>query len=158
MAKAPKKQRKTDLVIGGAGFAGLGARYRAAPGPRRHAFRHGDRSGAGRGAVEGTRARPPSLRPRGGCSRPSASGTRWPANAQPILDMVVTRLETRRHGAADFLYLRWRSRRGRTLRAHDREPASDRCAGDRRRKSWASIARRRGQRISKRAPTPSMSR
>ena len=141
MAKAPARHHetavKTDVLIGGAGFAGLALGYRAAPGAGRELCRDGGRPGAERGAVEG----PARLRDRGrsaaavrgdrGLGRGRADGAADPRHGGD-------RFETRRRGAADLPHLRRRGGAGRAVRAHGREPASDRCAGRPRRKSSAS--------------------
>ena len=89
MAKALKQHHKTDLVIGGAGFAGLALAIALRQGLGERFRGDGGRSGARGGAVEG----PARLGDRGRRA-PAVRGDRGlgrgRADAQPILDMVVT--------------------------------------------------------------------
>ena len=66
------------------------------------------------------------------------------AEAQPILDMVVTDSKLEDATRPVFLTFARRSRTGRTVRAYGREPPSDRCAGPARRSRGDRSARQRG--------------
>ena len=71
--------------------------------------------------------------------------------AQPILDMVVTDSKLRRRDPSGVPDVCGQCRTGRTVRAHDRKPASDRRAGPARRGGGHRSARHRGDDISIRA-------
>ena len=122
----PRTAQRIDVLIGGAGFAGLALAIALRQGLGSVVLGRGRRSGARpRRAMRG---RPPSWRRPGGCSRPSGSGTDR-IDAQPILDMVVT--DSRLHDAVRPVFLTFdgRGRAGRTVRPHDRECSAARCAG-----------------------------
>ena len=90
MAKALKEHNKTDLAIGGAGFAGLALAIALRQGLGEAFSVTVVDPALGGGGTRRTRAPRRSRPPRAGCSRRSRSGTRSRRDAQPILDMVVT--------------------------------------------------------------------
>ena len=121
------RMKKTDILIGGGGLAGLALAIalRQGLGERFRRHRRRSRRSDGRRAM---RARPPSRPRRGACSRPWMCGSSVEADAQPILDMVVTDSKLDDALRPTFLHVRRRDRAGRAVRAHDRESAADRGA------------------------------
>ena len=151
-----KPHARTDVVIGGAGFAGLALAIALRQGLGDSLRGDGRRSGAGARAVEGPARLARSPPRRAGCSRQSGSGS---GRARRAADPRHggDRLQARGRGAADFSHLRRRSRGGRAVRAHDREPASGRRAGGEGKGARRRSARRRGRPALTRCRAPSTS-
>ena len=98
-----------------------GAGHRAAPGARRLLPVIGRRSGARPRATPATRAPRRSRPRRGGCSRPSASGSEVARRGAADPRHGGHRFQAAGRDAADLPDLRRRGRAGRAVRAHDRE-------------------------------------
>ena len=112
---------------------------RAAPGAR--AARSRSRSPIRRSAAPAPmRARPPSWRRRGGCSRPSASGTRSRTRRSRSSTWSIT--DSRLQDAVRPVFLTFDGdvAAGRAVRPHGRERPAARCADRRRRRKRASTA------------------
>ena len=128
---------RRDVVIGGAGFAGLALAIALRQGLGEAfavtvvdpALARGDIQGPAR--LGDRRRRAPAVRGDRGLGRGRRRRAADPRHGGD-------RLKARRRGAADLPHLRRRGGGGRTVRAHGREPASGRRAGRRRRKSSAS--------------------
>ena len=145
-----------SIVICGGAFAGLALALALRQGLGRRYSRDRGRSGAG------DAAEPRSARHRDRRRLPPAvRGARrlGPGRADRAADPRHGRhqFQAGRRHPSGVSHLRRRRRAGRALRAYGREPPSDRCAGGARRGRGRRTARHRGERLSIRAPTASMS-
>jgi 2-polyprenyl-6-methoxyphenol hydroxylase-like FAD-dependent oxidoreductase len=138
----PAHTSRAEVVIGGAGFAGLALAI---------ALRQGLGDPFAVTVIDPALAHAQSKDPR--ASAIAAAARRlfeaidvWDAvaaDAQPILDMVVT--DQNSMTRCDHISRLWRGRgRGRAICAHDREPAPGGCTGDKGEGTRRRIARRQG--------------